>query len=279
MNLVYRGSVEPLSGKDLGLIYSLSRWTDLPVSKWDWFRHRLTLGWMYGIDPRDGVPAPWSLHPDDTLGLVFWTRNPANLIRYQHLLEPYKVKVHVTLTGWHEVERGVPDVHKGVALLDATIRAFGADSVVWRFSPVPTVGDVVERYERIARVAVGLGLRSVYVAFLQDNDLMKEPRGPQSRALLLQEMAAAVPNLEVVLCHEDDTLRLSPGSGIGYGICESGKDFVLNAPREPCGCALAVDPFTINETCRASCSYCYAADRSLAPKKRNTTKGALPVLD
>ena len=49
-------------------------------------------------------------------------------------------------------------------------------------------------------------------------------------------------------------------------------------PSEGCGCVLMADPFTINESCTFGCQYCYAADKSLAPKKRNTTKGHLPVV-
>jgi sulfatase maturation enzyme AslB (radical SAM superfamily) len=85
-------------------------------------------------------------------------------------------------------------------------------------------------------------------------------------------------------------------NNLASGICESGERFAVIPPvdptnlltsvlrqeralppREGCGCALAVDPFTINETCTMGCSYCYAADKSLASKKRNTTKFSLPL--
>jgi hypothetical protein len=281
-----------LSGRVEGMPYSLSRWTDIPAAKWPWFKEQLKAGHMIAFDPRTAVPGRWSLAPDDTMGLIFWTKNPMNLIADQHVLRPYQSKmvVHLTITGWVEMEKGAPDVSTSIAAMIRLLDIFGPDGVVLRFSPIPMVPDVVERFARIAKPAAAYGIKHVYVIFLQENDLVPETRSVRVRREVLRQMAAAVPNITVALCREDRTLdgghegldTMRP-LNLQYGVCESGQRFYGETPvpdtmKEGCGCCLAVDPFTINESCTLRCAYCYAADKSLAPKKRNTTKRGLPVL-
>jgi hypothetical protein len=123
------------------------------------------------------------------------------------------------------------------------------------------------------------------VTFLQENDRVPETRPAETRFELLRAMAGAVPDIDVVLCQVDKTLDglTSPITNLQYGVCESGQEFYRSKPvpnemKEECGCCLAVDPFTINESCTMGCTYCYAADESLAPRKHSTTKKGLPLL-
>lgn len=263
------------AGRSEGLLYSLSRWTDLPAAKWGWFRQRLDNGWMLGIDPRTGMPGLWSLKPDDVLGMVFWTKDPTNLIEDSALLKEFPLVVHLTLTGWTEVELGAPNIEEGLRRMAELVEVFGADRVVWRFSPIPMVPEVVDRFNHVAKEAKKMGLSRVYVAFLQDNDLMLDIRSKQTRQDLLCHMVDA--GLEVLVCNEDRALDgLQESKKLHYGVCEDGSRFTDGKFAEPktegCGCALSVDPFTINESCSMGCFYCYAADRSLAGERRDTTR-------
>ena len=262
------------SGKAENLPYSLSRWTDLPATKWAWFEAQLAQGWMVGFDPRTAVPSKWSLAPEDVLGLIFWTRNPRNLIDHADQLKPYPLVVHMTVTGWHEVEHGAPNLHEGLRLLTETVDKFGVANVEWRFSPVPAEPDVATRFEVLAEGAAQMGLKRVYVAFLQTNDLIVERRSLEQRQVLLMELSKRRHDLDVILCNEDRTLDgfdLPLSSKVHYGVCESGNRFSSDLMFDDCGCALAVDPFTKNEACAMGCVYCYAADKSAAPNKKDTT--------
>lgn len=276
------------SGREARLPYSLSRWTDLPAAKWGWFAAQLDEGHMMAFDPRTAVPSRWSLLPEDVFGLIFWTRQPRNLIDNAERLKAYPLVIHFTLTGWHEVEYGAPNLNEGLLLLAETVGTFGADKVVWRFSPVPAVADVVERFQVIAERALEMGLRHVYVSFLQDNDLVPEPRSRRLREEQLKLMAARVPDMEIRICRENAPTGGGRPENLRLGICENGERFRPHrqfrwetdterrlmwdsSPTEQCGCILAVDPFTINEACCYGCAYCYAADKGLNPRKRNTT--------
>jgi len=267
--------------------YSLSRWTDVPAAKWPWFKAQIAAGQMIAIDPRNAVPYRWSLRPEDTLGLVFWTKDPQNLVFDAPWLKNYRYKVHVTATGWEEVEKGVGTIGQQQARLYAAITTLGPENVVWRFSPVPIVPDAVRRFAAFLGVASEAGLDRVYISFLQQNDLIPETRDETDRLNLLVQMAelAGKRNVRVLLCNEDRLLASHPELHpfLGSGICAPPEDFDLpdqkKAPSEGCGCVLMADPFTINESCTFGCQYCYAADKTLLPKKLNTTPARrLPVV-
>lgn len=266
----------PRNAKKEGIPYSLSRWTDLPAAKWAWFLRQLDQGWMMAFDPRTALPSKWSLKPQDTFGLIFWTRNPRSLIDHADRLLDYPMVVHVTLTGWHEVEHGAPGLEDGLELLAGAVDKFGPEKVVWRFSPVPTTNDVLDRFDTLATRARELGVKQVYVSFLQENDLVPEQRCRKIRLELLRRMAVLEPDLNVLLCNDDQTLKVHDvpmPANLRRGVCEDGKRFGPRPLFEGCGCSLAVDPFTINESCSMGCEFCYAADKSLSPAKRNTTGG------
>ena len=271
------GPARVRSGKAEGYPYSLSRWTDLPAAKWPWFEAQLERGWMVGFDPRTAVPSKWSLDPEDVFGLIFWTREPENLLQHAELLKPYPLVVHMTATGWHEVELEAPSINGSIGSMARLVDTFGPERVVWRFSPVPAVPDAVTRFEVLASAVVKFGLDRVYVSFLQPNDLMPERRSHDERRALLLEMAKRGHGLEVIICQDDRSgeFGLPQPANLGYGVCESGDRFTPGPTRlkfEDCGCAMAVDPFTVTESCTMGCRYCYAADKSLALNKRDTTR-------
>lgn len=268
------------SGLTQNLPYSLSRWTDVPAAKWPWMEQQFRQEWMVGFGP-ECVPEKWSLKPEDTLGLIWWTKDPSNLIQNAGLLRPYRQKIHVTVTGWHEVEKGAPTLEEGGKLLTRTVRAFGRENVVWRLSPVPVVPDVVRRFNRLLPYAHDVGIREVYLSFLQTNDLVPETRTEEQRAQLLLDLAERADwyGVKVRLCNEE-RMAVPEDRNLSRGVCAPPEAFSLegvpSTPSEGCGCGMAVDPFTINESCTFGCRYCYAADKTLSDKKRSTTH--LPVL-
>jgi DNA repair photolyase len=239
---------------------------------------------MEALDPA-GIPGKWSLKPEDTLGLIFWTKNPSSLLTNLDLFDDFRVKVHVTVTGWTEVEQGAPNMTLGTDLLCLSARYLGVDNVTWRFSPVPLVPDAVERFEFILENAAKAGIRQVFVSFLQENDRLPETRPSTERVRLLQRMGAMAHERQVMvrLCNDDFSLLegIEATPGLSLGVCAPPEDFSFEdqvlPPIEKCGCVKAVDPFSLNEACAYSCEYCYTSDRQIADRKRNTT-ARLPIL-
>lgn len=272
----------PRNGLSERVPYSLSRYTDLPgsTSKWRWFEECLSIQQMIAFDPKTGVPSVWSLAPSDTLSLVFWTKDPSNLIASQLRLQPYNVVIHMTATGWREVEKGVPTIDEAGRLLVEACRAFSC--VHWRFSPIPLLSDqmVIERFKQLLDHAVRAGRSEVFVSFLQPNDMIPETRPAAARFELLNRLAeiANPAGLQVLLCKDDRSLDDWQGARYGLAPCVPMSDFRAGGlPLESCECVAMVDPFTVNESCQAACDYCYAGDKGLAVRKRNSIKG-LPIV-
>lgn len=276
-----------IDGRAQGIPFSLSRWTDVVASpnKWEWFRMQMAQGHMIAFDPRSAMPGRWSLKPESTLGMVFWTKNPENLILERKMFEGHNLKIHVTITGWEEVEKGAPKTEKAAELLCQVAELYGSNNVTWRFSPVPLVADAYERFVKIAKIVSKSDVNRVYLSFLQPNDRVPETRDREERLELITRFAgtASLYGLNVLLCNEDRLLSKVSGlpSNLSAGICQAPEDFSLAGydmpPSEGCGCVLMADPFTINESCTLGCTYCYAADKTLSDKKRNTTK-SLPLV-
>jgi len=276
------------NGREEGIAYSLSRWTDVPAAKWPWFRECLRQGELVAFDQRDAMPYRWNLSPGGVHGLVFWTKNPRNLIDDRAALASFPLHVHVTLTGWEEVEKGAPSIKEGCQILREAADTFGPDRVTWRLSPIPVLPYEVlmGRFTQMASAAKEAGLKKVIVAFIQTNDLVHEPRSGEEKLLVLKGFAdlASSHDLDIELCNDDvavlDLWTLDTAGmphNLRRGVCVPPGGFGPPSPAERCGCALMADPFTINESCVMGCEYCYAADQSLAVRKRNTTK-ALRVI-
>lgn len=274
-----------IDGKAEGIPLSLSRWTDVCASKWAWFMAQMAQGYTIAFDPRTGIPGRWSLRPEMTAGMVWWTKNPQPLLDDAPAFSGHNMKVHVTITGWEEVEKGAPRTEDAAEMLCKVAECYGAENVTWRFSPIPLVSDAVARFEKIAAIVGKSGVKRTYLSFLQLNDRVPETRTREERLVLLTEFAAiAQPHgIQVLLCNEDRILHRVAGlpSNLAAGVCQAPEDFgqpgMKVPPSEGCGCVLMADPFTINESCTLGCTYCYASDKSLSEKKRNTTR-SLPVI-
>jgi len=279
-------SQKALSGKKLNLPYSFSRWTDVPIDRWAWFKELLKQKEMLGWHPQQMVPYRWSLKPEDTLGLIFWTKDPTNVMLEGLQDLGYKVKMHVTVTGWEEVEGKAPPLQRAATNLAMAYELLGADSVIWRFSPIPVLdhAEVLRRFHLILARTSDYAVKRVYTSFLQPNALIPESRSELDRLNLLVEMGelAQQYGVRVLLCNEDKLLKGHPDlhPNVGSGVCAPPEDFALPKREKPvsegCGCALMVDPFNVNESCRVGCKYCYVAD--LNGTRKDSSKEHLKVL-
>ena len=279
---------EILSGRELGLPYSFSRWTDVCIDKWDFFLASIKAGHFIGFHPTEAIPYRWSLRPDDVLGLIFWTKDPSNLVWSNIIDRGYNIKAHVTVTGWGEVEGKAPKLGQAINSLATAANLLGPKNVYWRFSPVPLLPHpvIVARFDQIAVMAAEEGIDRVYLSFLQPNDRMPETRSEMDRLNILLELAevAQTRNIKVYLCNEDQLLLGHPDvhPNLDSGVCAPPEDFSLPGYAKPdsegCGCVLMVDPFTVNEACSVGCSYCYAGAADFSPKRRDTTRrSSLPI--
>jgi len=262
------------SGLNEGVPYSLSRWTDIPAAKWEWLTNSLKVGKMQAFDARVGIPDWWSLRPEDTHSLVFWTKFPKNMVTGYEILRPYNVKAHVTITGWSEVEHAVPNPQVVTDWTRSLSSLIGKENLTWRFSPVPLLESdaLYQRFEYIAARMRGY-TTEVFLSFLQPNDLINETRGLATQLTIMENLASIAEGagIRVKLCNDNKIDTGSRHPNLASGVCVPCEGEKM-PQAEACGCAIMVDPFTMNESCVFGCEFCYVADKSLAAKKVNTTK-------
>ena len=99
------------------MILSASRRTDIPNYYSEWFFNRIKDGYAYVRNPVN--PRQISeilLTPDVVDCIVFWTKNPAQMMARLGELSAYNYYFQFTLTGYgKDIERGVP--HKKARML------------------------------------------------------------------------------------------------------------------------------------------------------------------
>ena len=93
------------------MILSASRRTDIPNYYMDWFLHRVQEGFVYVRNPINPHQiSRISLSPSVVDCIVFWTKNPENMLPHLGELAAYPYYVQFTLTSYgRDIEPNLPD--------------------------------------------------------------------------------------------------------------------------------------------------------------------------
>ena len=93
------------------MILSVSRRTDIPNYYSDWFVNRIKEGFLYVRNPMNAHQiSKIDLSPDVVDCIVFWTKNPANMLEKLEYLKDYIYYFQFTLTGYgKDIEPNLPD--------------------------------------------------------------------------------------------------------------------------------------------------------------------------
>ena len=121
------------------MILSVSRRTDIPNYYSDWFYNRIKEGFLY-------VRNPFNPHQISRIDLssqvvdciVFWTKNPANMLARLDELQAYKYYFQFTLTGYgRDIEPNLPDKRNElIATFQKLSEKIGKEKVIWRYDPI-----------------------------------------------------------------------------------------------------------------------------------------------
>jgi hypothetical protein len=152
------------------MIISASRRTDIPAFYSEWFMRRIRAGFCTVANPaRKNQVSRVSLRPEDVDVIVFWTRNPAPLIKYLGELDDRGYRYYFQYTVMDNPRALDPSCPATVESLK-TARALGdrigMEKIVWRYDPIVFANQLdadfhKKTYERIARAMRGHTQRSV----------------------------------------------------------------------------------------------------------------------
>jgi hypothetical protein len=272
------------------MIISASRRTDIPKYYSEWMSNRISEGFVDVRNPMHETQiSRYSLSPDVVDGIVFWTKDPAPMLKRLDTFSKYSYYFQFSLTPYgKDVEGNLPDKHELLKTFKELSLMIGSDRVNWRYDPILLNGKystdyVVRAFRTIAEELNGytnnvtisfideynFGGRSVY-STLGTNEIAGEQQN-----MLADEISriAHANGMTVDTCAEKIDLQKY---GIAHARCVDSRIFErLNgyklsrlktryeelekdkAQRKECLCVSSIDIGWPN-TCLNGCKYCYA---------------------
>lgn len=264
------------------MILSVSRRTDIPNYYSEWFLNRLREGFLYVRNPMNAHQVSRiDLSPDVVDCIVFWTKNPENMLGKLEYLRDYTCCFQFTLTGYgRDIEPGLPDKRgRLIPTFQRLSEKLGKEKVIWRYDPIFINRKYTEEYHLRAFEEMAGSLAAyterVVISFVDMYAKMRRNTAgleiapvPEDAMLRLAGKLAEIASanhLEIEACAEQIDLR---EAGIRHGSCidknlierllgyrlTGGKD---RNQRPECGCLESVEVGTYH-TCLNGCKYCYA---------------------
>ena len=264
------------------MILSVSRRTDIPNYYSDWFIARIKEGFLYVRNPMNAHQiSRIDLSPEVVDCIVFWTKNPANMIEKLEDLKKYMYYFQFTLTGYgRDVEPNLPNKREElIPTFKRLSGKIGKERVIWRYDPILiskryTMNYHLQAFEEIAGNLADYTER-VVISFVDFYSKMKRnARELGIRQITDEEMLevagkmaqiASKYNLIIETCAEQINLHeigIQHGSCINKKLIERLLGCKLIAKKDKnqragCGCFESVEVGTYN-TCLNGCKYCYA---------------------
>lgn len=264
------------------MILSASRRTDIPNYYSEWFINRVREGFLYVRNPMNARQVSRiDLSPEAVDCIVFWTKNPVQMIDKLGYLSDYSYYFQFTLTGYgKDIEPHLPDKREElISLFRKLSEKTGKEKVIWRYDPILinkkyTAEYHLKAFEEIAGKLSGY-TEKVIISFVdlyaktQRNMRQLDIRQMTNEEIvsLAEKMAqiASRCNLIIETCAEKINLEQA---GIRHGSCIDKKLIERLSgcklrgekdrnQRQECGCLESVD-IGAYDTCLNGCKYCYA---------------------
>ncbi len=263
------------------MILSVSRRTDIPAFYTEWFFNRLKQGFVYVRNPMNyHQVSEVALNPDGIDCIVFWTKDPSNILNKLDQLAEYSYYFQITVNSYdNQIERNVPNRNKVVQAFQALSGMIGKERTIWRYDPIILTKEMdmeshFRNFELLAAKLEGYTEQCIisfvdfykkaernmgHIAYLPiHNDTMK---------MMGERMFEISQNHSIAIKTCSEQIDLS-SAGIEHAKCVDGqlisriigKKIITNKDknqREVCGCVESIDIGAYN-TCKHGCLYCYA---------------------
>ncbi|HEY8423400.1 MAG TPA: DUF1848 domain-containing protein [Clostridia bacterium] len=263
------------------MILSVSRRTDIPAFYTEWFFNRLKEGYVLVRNPMNYHQVhKIALAPEKIDCIVFWTKDPTNMLDKLDLLKDYNYYFLITVTPYDEkIEKNLNPKKRIIQSFQALSSLTGKNKTIWRYDPVLLTEDIdidfhIRNFEFLASSLSGFTEKCV-ISFLDIyKKTHKNMRGlnalsPNESQMIetaryLSKIAAKY-GIKLQTCCEPIDLSMF---GIERGKCIddrliaeiAGKEFKIpqdKNQRDFCRCAESVDIGAYN-SCPHGCLYSYA---------------------
>ena len=268
--------------REIIMILSVSRRTDVPNYYSEWFIKRIEEGFLYVRNPINAHQiSRIELSPSVVDCIVFWTKNPENMLDKLDALEKYHYYFQFTITGYGvDVEPNIPNKREKIIPTFCKLsEKLGKERVIWRYDPIflnekYTLEYHLKAFEVIAEKLSGY-TEKVIISFVDLYDkTIRNMAGlnitsvqEKQMVVIAQEMGriAKKNHLKIESCAEKIDLQkygIAHGSCIDLKLIEriTGGSLCVakdKNQRDECGCIQSIEVGTYN-TCQNGCRYCYA---------------------
>ena len=261
------------------MIINTGQRTDIPAFYSRWFANRLKAGFVLVRNPYNPKSViRYQLTPDVVDLIGFCTKNPAPMLPYMDLLEPFGQWWYVTITPYgKDIEPNVPDKLKVLESFRQLSKIVGVDRMGWRYDPIFISSEWpaerhIKAFEYMARTLEGY----THTAVISFIDLYEKTRKnfPEVQNVSYDEKLrlgkafveiASKYGMTVRPCAEGTDLARFGADCSGcmtVAMYEKALQKNLIVPRfaparKECACYLGCDIGSYN-TCGHLCRYCYA---------------------
>lgn len=263
------------------MILSVSRRTDIPSFYSEWFFNRIREGHVLVRNPMNyNQVSRVSLDPNLIDCIVFWTKDPLNMLMRLDELQDYKYYFQITITPYdNRMEGNIRNKEDIIDSFKLLSRKIGKEKLIWRYDPIILSDDItidyhLEQFEKYAEKLSGYTDLCI-ISFLdlyRNTEINMKSIGPsvirkEDMLFIGEELSkiARIHNMRIETCSEDIDLS---SIGIEHSKCID-DDLVSRIvgqkldirkdknQREICGCVSSIDIGAYN-TCKHGCLYCYA---------------------
>lgn len=263
------------------MILSVSRRTDIPAFYCDWFFNRIQEGFVDVRNPMNPHQVSRiNITPEVVDCIVFWTKNPQNMLARLHELDNYNYYFQFTINPYDkQIEANVPVKIEIIDTFRLLSQQIGNHRVIWRFDPILFTEKIDVAYhkkyfEELAKRLEGLTTKCVisfvdlYKKTLANTRFLNMREPSVSEMKHLAENLATIASrygIQVQSCAENVDLE---DEGIKHGCCidptliEEICGYHINVKKDKnqrteCRCVESIDIGAYNTCCHA-CAYCYA---------------------
>jgi len=263
------------------MILSVSRRTDIPAFYSEWFLNRVRDKYVYVRNPfNPNQISNVNISPDVVDCIVFWSKNPAPLMKHLDELNEmnYKYYFQFTITPYsNDLEVNLGDKEKIVNTFIKLSEKIGKEKVILRYDPI-LITDKYNynfHFEALEKICEKLNVytEKIIISFLDDyKKVSRNMKGINLKEMDMRYIAenfakiAEKFNVPIETCAEGIELK---EYGIKHAKCIDGDLIeriigckIMNKDkrdgnREYCGCMKCID-IGEYDTCIHNCLYCYA---------------------
>jgi DNA repair photolyase len=263
------------------MILSVSRRTDIPAFYSDWFYNRVKAGVVYVRNPMNiHHISKINISPNVIDCIVFWTKDPRNMMRRMEELHDYNYYFQFTINPYgQEIEVNVPRKHGIIDAFKCLSDKIGSEKVIWRYDPILLSDKInieyhIRYFEEIAKRLYSFTNQCI-ISFVDNYKKIEQnmtrigTKGINDENIkyiskLVMEIASSY-NIKVQTCSERIDLSemgITHGGCIDKSLIEDVIGYSINAKKDKsqrpeCCCIESIDIGEYN-TCSHGCLYCYA---------------------